>query len=57
MRAWVAAICAFCALTASSALRMSLAISQAITQVTDSTAAMSTKVFADSGGWWFTCQP
>jgi len=50
MRACVAAICAFWAFTASRALRMSPAISHAITQVTERTAAMSTKVLADSGG-------
>ena len=36
---------------------MSLAISQAMTLVTNSTATMSTKVLIDSGGCVLTCQP
>ncbi len=57
MRCCVAAICAFWAFTASSAECMSLAISHAITLVTNSTATRSTKVLIDSGGKRFTCQP
>ena len=58
MRCCVAAICAFCACTASSAACMSLAISQAIDAGHEQHGdARSTKVLYDSGGSWLTCQP
>ncbi len=57
MRCCVAAICALCAWTASSAECMSLAISHATTLVTKSTDARSTTVLYDSGGSRLTCQP